>query len=400
MKFLSNYILFFLLVFCFQFSSCSKQEKTESGIVKVNEKGIPVMQPLARELPQLASNYVNVKRNDVSQFISKLWSEENDNLSFLVAKNGQIIYEKYTGYANQRTNELITSETPLHTASVSKVLTATAVLMLIDAKKISLEQKVTTLLNHFPYPDVTIKTLLNHRSGMKNYAYFTFDGHLWDRKKPLHNKDIIPFMVENKVPLETKTDTHFSYCNTNYAILALIIEKVTGLKYPQAMKEMIFLPLQMNNTFVFEMDQHSGTVAPSYKGHHIEIADDYLDAVYGDKNIYSTPRDLLKFDKARYSSYFLNPDLLKKVYQGYSYESKGLRNYGLGIRMIEWEKGTPFYYHNGWWHGNTSSFINLRKEKVTIITLSNKYTKKTYQSKRLAALFGDYPFKVNDNGDE
>jgi CubicO group peptidase (beta-lactamase class C family) len=400
MKFHSHYILLFLLVFCFPFSSCSKLEKNDNDVVKTNEKGIPIMQPLSRELPQLATNYVKVKQNDINQFISKLWSEENDNLSFLVAKNGHIIFEKYTGYANKSTNELITSETPLHIASVSKVLTATAVLMLVDAKKLSLDQKVTTILDGFPYPDITIKTLLNHRSGMKNYAYFTFEGNRWDRKKPLQNKDIVAFMAENKVPLETKTDTHFSYCNTNYAILALIIEKVTGLKYPEAMKEMIFLPLQMNTTFVYEIEQHIGRVTPSYKGNHIEISDDYLDAVYGDKNIYSTPRDLLKFDKARYASFFLNPDLLKKVYQGYSYESKGLRNYGLGIRMIEWEQGEPFYYHNGWWHGNTSSFINLRKEKVTIITLSNKYTKKTYQSKRLAGLFGDYPFKVNDYGED
>ena len=68
--------------------------------------------------------------------------------------------------------------------------------------------------------------------------------------------------------------------------------------------------------------------------------------------------------------------------------------------MIEWEKGEPFYFHNGWWHGNTSSFITLRKEKVTIIVLSNKYTHKTYQSKRLASLFGDYPFKLSDDGEE
>jgi hypothetical protein len=65
--------------------------------------------------------------------------------------------------------------------------------------------------------------------------------------------------------------------------------------------------------------------------------------------------------------------------------------------MVEFEDGEPFFFHNGWWHGNTSSFINLRKEKVTIITLSNKYTKKTYQSKKLASLFGDYPFKLHDN---
>ena len=254
-----------------------------------------------------------------------------------------------------------------------------------------------SILKNFPYPDVTIQTLLNHRSGMKNYAYFTYEKGVWNTKETLTNEDIVTIMVENKIPLETKTDTHFSYCNTNYAILALIIEKITRLKYPEAMKQMLFSPLGMTNTFVYDNDKDRGNVSPSYKGNNMEIGVDYLDGIYGDKNIYSTPRDILKFDKARYASFFLNPDLLEKVYQGYSYENKGTKNYGLGIRMIEWEKGEPFYFHNGWWHGNTSSFINLRKEKVTIIVLSNKFTKKTYHTKKLAALFGDYPFKLEDD---
>lgn len=395
MKFLKYIFLFTLPILLF--STCSKQEKTDDGVVKVNKEGIPVMQPLTEEMPALTSSYITTKKNAVARFFDNTWSTKNDNVSFLVAKNGQIIYENYLGFANKRTDENITKDTPLHIASVSKVLTSTAILLLIDTQKLKLDQKVTSILKNFPYPDVTIQTLLNHRSGMKNYAYFTYEKGVWNTKETLTNEDIVTIMVENKIPLETKTDTHFSYCNTNYAILALIIEKITRLKYPEAMKQMLFSPLGMTNTFVYDNDKDRGNVSPSYKGNNMEIGVDYLDGIYGDKNIYSTPRDILKFDKARYASFFLNPDLLKKVYQGYSYENKGTKNYGLGIRMVEWEKGEPFYFHNGWWHGNTSSFINLRKEKVTIIVLSNKFTKKTYHTKKLAALFGDYPFKLEDD---
>lgn len=393
-------LLSFFIITAIAVTSCSKQEKTEEGVVKINENGIPVMQPLQEELPKLSEKFIADKKYGSSLFFEKTWSEKNDNVAFLVAKNGQIIYENYMGFANKRTDEMITKDTPLHTASVSKVLTATAVLMLVDAKKIALDQKVNTIITNFPYPDVTVQTLLNHRSGMKNYAYFTFENNNWDKKKTLTNDDIVKVMIEKEIPLETKTDTRFSYCNTNYAVLALIVEKITGMKFPAAMKEMIFAPLGMTNTYVCDFEKDRENIVPSYKGNNMEIGTDYLDAVYGDKNIYSTPRDLLKFDTARYAPFFLNPELIKKVYQGYSYESKGLKNYGLGIRMIEFEKGEPFYFHNGWWHGNTSSFINLRKEKVTIIALSNKYTKKTYQSKMLAGLFGDYPFSPNENSDD
>jgi CubicO group peptidase (beta-lactamase class C family) len=394
----SQYTIQLLAVLLFTVS-CSKQEKNEENtIVKVNKDGLPIMMPLQEEMPKLSKAFINDKKYGVSMFFDRLWSEKNDNVAFLVAKNGQIIYENYMGFANKRTGEMINKNMPLHIASVSKVLTSTAVLMLIDAKKIKLDQKVNTIITNFPYPDVTIQTLLNHRSGMRNYAYFTDKGN-WDKYKTLTNEDIVKVMVDKNIQLETKTDTHFSYCNTNYAMLALVIEKVTGMPYPKAMKEMIFEPLGMTNTFVFDIEKDRDMIAPSYKG-NMELAIDYLDGIYGDKNIYSTPRDLLKFDKARYAPFFLNTDLLKKVYKGYSYESKGTRNYGLGVRMIEWEKGEPFYFHNGWWHGNTSSFITLRKEKVTIIVLSNKYTHKTYQTKRLASLFGDYPFKLNDDGEE
>ena len=306
--------------------SCSKQEKTNDGVLKVNKNGIPVMQPLQEEMPKLSASYINDKKYSISRYFEKTWSEKNDNVAFLVAKNGQIIYENYMGYANKRTGEMISKDMPLHIASVSKVLTSTAILMLVDAKRISLDQKVNTIIKNFPYPDVTIQTLLNHRSGIRNYAYFTFENGNWDKKETLTNEDIVKVMVDKGITLERPTDTGFGYCNTNYAMLALVIEKVTGLKYPEAMKEMIFAPLGMTNTFVFDITKDREMIAPSYKGNNIEIGIDYLDGIYGDKNIYSTPRDLLKFDKARYTPFFLNPELIKKVYQGYSHESKGTRN--------------------------------------------------------------------------
>lgn len=380
------------------FIGCKKSEGTSEKEVKINEKGLPVLYPLEEEMPALDNNYCIDKKLRIDTYFHKVWNKE-DNVSFLVAQNGRILYENYNGFANRSKKEFITADTPLHIASVSKVLTSSAILMLVDAGKIKLEQKVTEFLPNFLYPNVTVLTLLNHRSGMKNYAYFTYDDGNWDRKKELSNEDIISVMNDKHIPLESKTDTRFGYCNTNYAMLALIIEKVTNLKYPEAMQEMIFKPLGMKHTFVYETAKHKGKVSLSYKG-NMDLAVEYLDGVYGDKNIYSTPRDLLKFDIARYAPSYLNPELLEKVYHGYSNEKKGQRNYGLGIRMLKFEKGEPFYYHNGWWHGNTSCYINLKKEKVTMFVLSNKYTHKTYKTKQLAPLFGDYPFKTIDEKEE
>lgn len=388
----------FLLLFVL-FFSCAKQGK--AGSFDSNYDGnTPRMQPSTENYPKLDANYVNSKRNSIDRFCEKYWKSENSNFSFLVAKNGQIIYERYQGKANIENKIPITNETPMHIASVSKVLTATAILLLIDSKKIDLDQKVNTILNKFPFPQITIKTLLDHRSGLRNYSYFTEDKGVWDRKKTLTNQDILNLFTTKNIQLECPTNTRFTYCNTNYAVLALVIEKITGLNYREAMQEMIFKPLGMKNTYVFNFDTDRKTATPSYKGNSAKIGFDYLDCVYGDKNIYSTPQDLLKFDRARNASTFLNPTLRNEIFKGYSNEHKGTKNYGLGIRLIEWETGQKFYFHNGWWHGNTSSYITLDKDKVTIIALSNKFSKNVYAVRKLSPLFGDYPFKLEDGEKE
>ena len=379
-------------------SSCNKEKKkVELSDGELPKSTMPKMKPLQKAETKLTAEYSNTKKHEIEAFYNKNWPNNSANGSILVAQNGQIIFERYEGYANFREKTLITKSTPLHLASVSKVITATAILKLINANKIDLDQKVNTILKEFPYPDVTIKTLLNHRSGIRNYAYFTDrDKTVWDRHNILTNQDILTIMETKNIGLEFKTDTRFSYCNTNYAMLALIIEKITKQSFEDAMKNIIFEPLGMKNTYVFNYNRDKDTAVTSYKGNKIEIGTDYLDAVYGDKNIYSTPRDLLKFDRARNAANFLTPELNAMVYKPYSNERKGTKNYGLGIRMVNWETGQNFYFHNGWWHGNTSSYITLPKEGVTIIALSNKFTRKTYDVRKLSVLFGDYPFKIGD----
>lgn len=385
-------ILFSLLVL----SACGNDNKTKTVTTPAVEDTLPKMKPLGPE-KKISQAYKNSVIGRINHFYNKNWPNNSMNGSFLVARNGQIIFERYNGFANKNEGTNITAETPVQIASVSKVLTATAILKLVNAGKIDLDQKVNTILKTFPYEECTIRMLLSHRTGMRNYAYFTdHDKSVWDRHNQLTNKDILNLLATKDIGLESKTGTRFSYCNTNYAMLALIIEKITGLKYKDAMSEMIFKPLGMTHTYVFDDDKDRKKIVPSYKGNGVEIGFDYLDNVYGDKNVFSTVRDLLKFDRARQSPDFLKPELLKQVYTGYSNERKGTKNYGLGIRMINWETGQNYYFHNGWWHGNTSSYITLMKENVTIIALSNKMTRNTYAVRKLAPVFGDYPFNFKD----
>ncbi|MCB0443000.1 MAG: beta-lactamase family protein [Flavobacterium sp.] len=392
-------IAIFIIFFNF---SCQKKEETpllaeylpEEKVLPLDSSLINI--PMTLELYPVSDAYTAEKEKAIAEFYTKKIGLSDFSGALLVSKNGKIIFEDYKGYANYASKTPISKTTALHLASVSKVMTATLVLKLVQENKIDLNEKVQTYLPDFPYQNTTVKTLLNHRSGLPHYSRFSESVKGWNTKKTITNEDVLDYLKRYKFALLAKNDTKFNYCNTNYVMLALIIEKVTGKKYAEAMQEQIFSPLGMNDTFVIDFVNQKNTVSQSYKTNYVNHGWDQFDAIYGDKNIYSTPRDLVKFDLATYATEFLRKDLWEEALKGYSYEKKGIKNYGLGIRLREWGTGQTLHYHNGWWHGNTSSYTTLKNDTIVIIALSNKYTRKTYQAMKLSALFGDYPFELDE----
>ena len=115
-----------------------------------------------------------------------------------------------------------------------------------------------------------------------------------------------------------------------------------------------------------------------------------MDQVYGDKNIYTTVRDLLTWDRALSSNLLFGPETIREAYTPYSNERPGIRNYGLGWRMLNYPDGKRIIYHNGWWHGSNASFIRLVNDSATIIVIGNKFTRAVYNARVLAELFGNY----------
>ena len=330
----------------------------------------------------------------VKNYYDKVWEKGNLSGSVLVAKGDEILFEGYRGFAREGNQNPINKDTPLHVASVSKTMTAMAVLKLIEAGKVKLEDHLTALFPGFPYPNVTVQTLLDQRSGLPKYEYFI------DKIKPapaelsktyITNQDVLNMLIKYKPELARDTDTGFMYCNTNYALLALIVEKATKTPFPQAMKEMVFAPLKMKHTYIFQEKDIPTASQSFYFGGNRLYPLDRLDVIYGDKNVYTTPRDLYNFSKALFSKNFLKPELMAKVFEPYSNEKAGQNNYGLGFRMKIFDNGEKLTYHNGWWHGSNSVFAHLLKSKVTIVAIGNKYSGRVYSALALAGLFEDFP---------
>lgn len=350
--------------------------------------------PFEVNFKNLDLTYKDEKSCWIDKFYTKNFASSTFSGSFLVAKNGTILYEKYSGFANSKTKSKINENAALHVASVSKVMTAAAVMRLAADNKIDLDEKVNTYLEDYPYSETTVRNLLNHRSGLQHYKRFGEFIKGWNHKKVLSNQDVLDYYKKYKFRLIYKNDSKFNYNNSNYALLALIVEQITKKPFQTAMQELVFAPLDMQDSFIIDFKTQKDSVSQSYKANGYNYGWDQFDAIYGDKNLYTTPRDLLKFDIATYSDEFLPLALKEEMLKGYSYEKEGINNYGLGIRMKEYDEGQTIHYHNGWWHGNTSSYVTLKKDTVTIIAISNRYSKKPYQSMKLASLFGDYPLEL------
>ncbi|MBX9733233.1 MAG: beta-lactamase family protein [Chitinophagaceae bacterium] len=330
------------------------------------------------------------------------------NGAILFAKNGEIVFEDYRGDINFKTKEPITPTTPFHLASISKTFTAMTILRLMEQGRIDLEDPVYKYLTGFPYTTITVKNLLSHRSGLPKYDHFMSGTRaIVTRKKNRRGKwikrttyitdpiavtglstnaDVLKYLNQIQPPLESQPNRRYHYCNTNYALLALIIEKITGQTYPQYLKDSVFTPLGMQHSYVFSVKDTANYI-PSYNYNKSPFKLEKLDCVYGDKNVYSTVRDLLIWDRALYQGSFIKPETFALSIEPLSNETRGIRNYGLGWHLVVDPPNPTIVYHNGWWHGNNTVFRRLIADTATIIVLGNRFNRNIWSAGKMSSVF-------------
>lgn len=390
-------IIFFLAIFSLVLFSC-KKENTDSEETKTTLPNFGNV-----ELDEVfKENDSKLKNRDsivsvIDSYYKNVWEKGDLWGGFLVAKGDEILYEGYRGFTQDNKQDPVNDTVALHVASISKSITAMAVMKLIEAGKLELDAPLTQYFPKFPYPKVTVFTLLSQRSGLPKYEYFIekIEPETAELSKEyISNQDILNLLIRYKPDLARETNTGFMYCNTNYALLALLVEHATKIPFPEAMQQIVFRPLKMKHTYILqEKDMESAAKSFYQRGPRV-YPYDRLDLIYGDKNVYTTPRDLLNFSKAMFAKNFLREDLYKMVFEPYSNERPGINNYGLGFRMKVFNENEKLTYHNGWWHGTNSVFGHLFKSNVTIIAIGNKYSSRVYTSLALSGLFENFPYET------
>jgi CubicO group peptidase (beta-lactamase class C family) len=350
-------------------ASCSSKPNESSEYPEGHDKPLDTKALLAYD----------PKKGDkkIDEFIKNLHKTRGFNGNILVAKKGKIIYENAIGWADYLHRDSLKIGSRFELASVTKTMTSTAILMLMERGKLKLDQNVKEFFPDFPYDGITIKLLLTHRSGMMNYVYFADDiyrkEHL-DQRKGLSNKDAMAMIAKYKPARYNKPDVSFHYNNSNFMVLGAIIEKVAGIPYAQFMKENIFKPAGMDYTDVYSKATYD-KIPVDVVGHdrgqwRYSVAQNFLDGPVGDKGVYSTVGDLFIYDRALRAGKLLKQSTMDSAYVARSPNIHGHFSYGYGWRIFE-APGQKVIYHTGWWHGFRHIYLRDIKDDITIVLLTN-----------------------------
>ena len=301
------------------------------------------------------------------------------NGTVIYAENGKEVFKGAYGYADFRKKETLNTESAFQLASVSKMFTATAIMILKEEGKLNYDDTITKFIPEFPYSGISLRLLMNHRSGLSRYM--SLSDKYWNINKPINNEQVVELFVKYKPAPYFKPDKGFHYCNTNYALLASVVERISGKTFDVFVKDKIFEPLGMSNSFVYNLRGDStipsnipvGVAGYKYGGRYArKMGNYYLNGVMGDKGVYSTVEDLLKFNEALDNGTLVSISTLKESFTGGSPPYwKRKDNYGFGWRIRESMDSTA--YHFGWWKGFRSYFIRDMKNNKAIIALTNTH---------------------------
>jgi len=362
--------LFFLGIFSFIANTSSSKDivvETEQLLPEQLEE-IPVN--LVVHYPKKATTKV---RSKLDSLLKRIHKRHDFHGAVLVAKNKKIVYQNQIGTADFKKKTLLNKESVFQLASVSKQFTAAAIMLLQQRNQLKLTDTVNTYFPNFPYKAVTIKTLLNHTGGLPKY--FWIAEHKWQQKKAPSNNEMMELLTTSNVQRFFKPGRNFDYSNTGYFVLASIVEKISGTSFSSFLKQNIFEPLQMKNSYVysFENDSIRDNQLDGYRLYrgwrHVKIPSTVNDAIVGDKNVYTTAEDLFKWTQGLHSGNLLTKKSLALMFtKGETIYGRKVP-YGFGFRIDNKDKNS--IYHYGKWNGFSTGLTTYLEDDLVVIVLEH-----------------------------
>jgi len=321
-----------------------------------------------------------------------------------LAENGHTVYTFTGGYADYAQQKPNHRQSRFNLASISKIFTSTAILQLRDKKKLKLDDELTRYFPQFPFHGITIRHLLTHTSGLPNLELYE-DAVKQYPDSVITNASVIPLLQQWKKGLYFPPGDQFRYCNTNYTLLALLVEQLSGIPFPAYLDKHIFKPAGMKNTYVavYNSNNYDDT---SRVIHHVLLT--YYDSVYisasdvkryryseynnqasiGPSNVITTVEDMLQFDIAFFGGKLLKLSTVEealtplKLNNGEAYAERmdtmlgeGTGQYGLGWEIFNQPGFGKSVGHGGFKFGIATFYYHNLSHKQTIVAYTNGKSK-------------------------
>ena len=330
--------------------------------------------------------------SDISQLVNGYIVGDKFSGIIRVYKDNNIIFSKSAGFADFKARRPLNDNTPFRIGSVSKTFTAISILILYERNKLSLTDTIGRFITYLPksYQGVTLKQLLTHTSGIPDYLV----------RNPLVtdsliNSDAIDSLI-SKDFLYFQPGTKFRYCNSGYMILGLIVEKVTNMSFQEFVKQNIFQPLDMDDTYFLEPNnfkQADRALSHDNFGNIWEIPL----FVKGDGGMVSTTDDLYKWYKGLTSNRIISDSTFEKAIQSNITTKGDTTNYGYGFETFPTKHGLNIAGHRGGLGGTGVYFVFEPSGDNFIITMTNNNCQKTGEIvERISMLLNDFDYNKND----
>jgi len=321
----------------------------------------------------------------LDSLFTQLHKEQKFYGNVLIAEKGTVLYQKSFGKANIATDADLTANSVFELASVSKQFTAMGIMLLRKQGKLSYEDSLRKFIPELPYQHITIRQLLHHTSGLPDYMELFSNN--WDTTKIATNKDMINLLATHQPAILFAPGEKWEYSNTGYALLASIIEKVSGMEFGAYLHKYIFKPLGMKNTMVFRRRFEKKQLPDYAYGYVFDdnskkfvLPDSLpatasmvycLDGIVGDGTVNSTTGDLLIWDQALYSSKLLPADMLQEAFVPGVLNDGKKTNYGFGWGINDLKGIGKVVSHTGGWPGYNTLIERHLDANKTIIILKN-----------------------------
>ena len=329
---------------------------------------------------------------------SAVTQENAPGLAVLVRKGGCTLFEKGYGISGLRTNAKIDARTSFRLASFTKQFTAMAVMLLVHDGKLRYGQTLTEIFPDFPSygKNITVRNLLNHTGGLPDYedlmdAEEKAKGPIWSPEHQIQDDEVLG-LLEKQSSEKFSPGTSWSYSNSGYVILGLIVANVSGQSYGDLLRARIFAPLNMDHTIVYQKGKNEVTnraYGYSKEGSVLKETDQSsTSATLGDGGIYSNLQDLAKWDDALRNHTLLSAKEMQPALVPAKLNDGSPTFWPASSNDDSLHPGKPVAYGFGWfldpyqghprmWHtGSTMGFRTVIErftaDNLTIIILANR----------------------------